>query len=77
MRVEARNNLLTIIVVVFVLAGVTAGGLFYWYKVRPNDIREMCEEEKIANARPRPPWKETKTRVRTYDQCLEENGLDK
>lgn len=66
-----------VIVLICVILSVIGLSLYYWYEYRPSDIRAICEEEKKMNSRPHPPWEQTKRRVRTYQQCLEENGIEK
>ncbi len=66
-----------VILLLCVLITLTALGLIYWYKYRPSDIRALCAEEEKVNARPRPPWDQNKKRMRTYQECLEDHGVDK
>lgn len=72
-----NEKLLSIILAVVVLICVIGLGLLYWFEYRPSDIRDLCTEEARVNARPKPPWDQTKRRARSYDECLHENGLDK
>ncbi len=72
-----KQNLWGTILLLVVLLALTAVGLIYWFKYRPADIRELCAQEEKVNRRPRPPWDERKRIVRTYQQCLEDNGIDK
>jgi|GEM_PF-5474625 len=65
------------ILFLILLLSITALGLLYWYKYRPSDIRSLCSEEQRVNARPRPPWDQNKKRVRTYQECLQDHGVDK
>jgi len=71
-----KQNWSAIILALILVLGVS--GLFwvYWFKYRPAEIEALCREEAIVNAkRPRPPDDPFKRRVRTYDQCLQENGI--
>ena len=73
-----KQNWAAIILLLTVLLSV--GGVFwiYWTKYRPAEIEELCSEEAKVNAhRPRPRDDPFKRRVRTYEQCLEENGIRK
>lgn len=70
-----KQNLRGIILVIGVLLCVAVLVLIYWFKYRPSYIRALCAEEATVSSRPRPPWDTTKRRVRTYQECLQENGL--
>ena len=70
-----RQNLLGIILLVVILISVTALGLIYWFKYRPADVRALCWQEQLVNARPRPPWDQNKKRVRTFQECLQDHGV--
>jgi hypothetical protein len=66
-------GIILFIVVLLCLLGI---GLLYWYEYRPADIRALCaEEQKVKSTHPKPPWDKTEKRVRSYQQCLEENGI--
>lgn len=73
-----RRNWLAIILGVTLV--LSLGGLLwvYWTKYRPAEIEALClEEAKVNVHKPRPSDDPFKRRVRTYDQCLEENGIKK
>ncbi len=72
-----KEHLRGIILLLFVLLSLTGIALVYWYKYRPSDIRALCAEEQKVNARPRPPWDQTRRRTRTYQECLQDYGVNK
>jgi len=69
---------LGIILFIVLLVCLLGIGLLYWYEYRPTDVRALCaEEEKVKRSRPRAPWDTTPKRVRSYQECLEENNIKK
>lgn len=67
--------IILLLTVLFSLSGLL---WIYWTKYRPAEIEALCTEEAKVNAeRPRPPDDPFKRRVRTYEQCLQENGINK
>jgi len=63
--------------VILVLVCVIGIGFVYWYKYRPDSIRQMCLEEQQVKAPLKRPGETFKRRVRSYHECLRENGLER
>ena len=63
-----------IVLLVCVIIGLGVG---YWYRYRPEAIRQMCLEEQQVKAPIKRPGETFKRRVRSYHECLSENGLDR
>ena len=67
-------------IILFLILLLSVSGLLwvYWYKYRPEEIGALCQEEaKVNKLRPRPADDPFKRRVRTYQECLQENGINK
>ena len=65
------------IFIIILLVCVIGLGLVYWYKYRPEAIRQMCLEEQQVKAPLKRPGETFKRRVRSYYECLRENGLER
>ena len=45
----------------------------YWVNYRPDEVRLLCKEEQQMNAQ-RP---KRDRRIRSYEQCIQENGISR
>lgn len=63
------GKMLLILFVTFVLL-VIVGGAFYWYEIRPSEIRRNCE----AYANSQDAW-DTEESNNFYRMCLLRNGM--
>jgi len=67
-------------VILFIIVILCIGGALwvYWNKYRPSEIEALCREEARVNAqKPRPSDDPFHRRARTYQQCLQEHGINK
>lgn len=76
--VAVMKQYLSIILLVVVVSCIGGVLWVYWHKYRPAEIEALCREEAKVNAqKPRPSDDPFKRRERTYQQCLQENGINK
>lgn len=66
-----KRKSFTFILLALVGACIVVLPLIYWFEYRPDEIRYLCQQEQEAYAQ----HPNKHRRVRSYQQCLEENGL--
>jgi len=59
-------------VIVIILTLVLIGGAFYWWQVRPSQIRKECAKKNSTN---NGLIKDIEKNLKKYEGCLHEKGL--
>ncbi|MGD0283330.1 MAG: hypothetical protein ABSB95_13320 [Dissulfurispiraceae bacterium] len=69
-----REKVFAIVLLLSLIIGISGLLWIYWYKYRPAEIEELCTEEAKVNARGRPSDDAFHRRIRSYQECLQEEG---
>lgn len=68
-----KRNLLILVLLATLVSCAVGLFLVYWFEYRPEEIKVLCRQEEQVNAQ-RP---NKSRRVRSYQECLQENGIGK
>jgi hypothetical protein len=65
-----KENWFKIAIIVIIL--IVIGGIFYWFQLRPAQIRKECTENSYIDKKNQKYFLET-----SYSECLKKHGLEK